>query len=149
MRFFWALSIGVFAGTVSAVAQEYPVKPVRFIVPYTPGGAADILARAVGAEIQAEEAITGLEPLIVADHRRQDEFIGDVVFVACGHSAHRVRRMLALAENHGVIGFFENQPNVDIVGDLEAGAVHRRPIRGVGSGRGGSEARSYRAAQRP
>jgi tripartite-type tricarboxylate transporter receptor subunit TctC len=32
-----------------AFAQSYPVKPIRFIVGYTPGGAADILARAVGA----------------------------------------------------------------------------------------------------
>src|SRR5829696_2320498 len=32
-----------------ALAQTYPTKPIRFIVGYTPGGAADILARAVGA----------------------------------------------------------------------------------------------------
>src|SRR5688572_12767404 len=32
-----------------AQAQTYPTKPIRFIVGYTPGGAADILARAVGA----------------------------------------------------------------------------------------------------
>ena len=32
-------------------AQNYPTKPIRFIVGYTPGGAADILARAVGARL--------------------------------------------------------------------------------------------------
>jgi tripartite-type tricarboxylate transporter receptor subunit TctC len=32
-------------------AQTYPAKSVRFIVGYTPGGAADILARAVGARL--------------------------------------------------------------------------------------------------
>src|SRR4051794_4149537 len=35
----------------AAHAQAYPSKPIRFIVGYTPGGAADILARAVGAKL--------------------------------------------------------------------------------------------------
>src|SRR5215218_6166423 len=38
-----------FAAANGAFAQAYPTKPIRFIVGYTPGGAADILARAVGA----------------------------------------------------------------------------------------------------
>ena len=38
-------------GGSSVFAQTYPAKSVRFIVGYTPGGAADILARAVGARL--------------------------------------------------------------------------------------------------
>jgi tripartite-type tricarboxylate transporter receptor subunit TctC len=34
-----------------AAAQEFPVKPVRWIVPYAPGGSSDILARLIGQKL--------------------------------------------------------------------------------------------------
>ena len=40
---------GVLCG--SAVAQDYPNKPLRLIVPFPPGGGNDILARAVGQKL--------------------------------------------------------------------------------------------------
>jgi tripartite-type tricarboxylate transporter receptor subunit TctC len=52
MRFFWAFSIGVFAGfPASAAAQEYPVKPLRVIVPYAPGGGLDVVGRPVSQKL--------------------------------------------------------------------------------------------------
>ena len=35
----------------NAIAQEYPVKPVRFIVPFAPGGAGDVVARALAVKL--------------------------------------------------------------------------------------------------
>ena len=34
-----------------AFAQAFPVRPVRFIVPFATGGASDIMARAVGQKL--------------------------------------------------------------------------------------------------
>jgi len=52
MRFFWAFSTCVFAGfAASGTAQEYPVKPVRFIVPYAPGGGVDVVGRPVSQKL--------------------------------------------------------------------------------------------------
>src|SRR5688500_892533 len=35
-------------------AQTYPTKPVRWIVPYPPGGGSDFLARTVGAQMEKQ-----------------------------------------------------------------------------------------------
>ena len=46
-------AIGIFV-TQNALAQSpapYPAKPIRLVVPFTPGGSTDILARAIGLEL--------------------------------------------------------------------------------------------------
>ncbi len=48
-RLFIALSL-LFAA-FAALAQDWPVKPVRFIVPFPPGGSVDPLARLLGAKL--------------------------------------------------------------------------------------------------
>jgi len=53
MRFFRfaAVFTVALAGPGAAHAQAYPSKPVRIVVPYSPGGGTDIVARAVGQKL--------------------------------------------------------------------------------------------------
>jgi tripartite-type tricarboxylate transporter receptor subunit TctC len=46
------LAAGVLAlGSSCALAQAFPTKPIRIVVPYTPGGTSDILARVIGQKM--------------------------------------------------------------------------------------------------
>ena len=47
---FAAAALIVFAGAAAA-QQPYPNKPLRFIVPYAPGGSTDLLARLLGPRL--------------------------------------------------------------------------------------------------
>ena len=46
------LLAGALAGTTGLLhAADFPTKPIRFIVPYTPGGTTDLVARTVGQKV--------------------------------------------------------------------------------------------------
>ena len=55
MKFFRKLfaSLAALAVFSVALAQDYPAKPIRFVVPFPPSGSADILARLIGDKLAA------------------------------------------------------------------------------------------------
>jgi tripartite-type tricarboxylate transporter receptor subunit TctC len=54
----------VLAAAVPALAQQYPTRPVRFVVPFPPGGSVDTLARTIGPRLT-----DALGQQIVVDNR--------------------------------------------------------------------------------
>lgn len=46
-----ALASGIWQGAAPARAQSFPTRPVRILVPFGPGGVADLTARAVGQKL--------------------------------------------------------------------------------------------------
>jgi tripartite-type tricarboxylate transporter receptor subunit TctC len=48
----WLCLASLWFGAASALAQPYPSKPVRLIVPFGPGSGSDIVARELGSYLQ-------------------------------------------------------------------------------------------------
>jgi len=72
----WLAGVFLLAGT-PAIAQSYPARPVRVIVPYPPGGITDIVSRMV-----AQEMARGLNQSFVIDNRPGANSILGVELVA-------------------------------------------------------------------
>src|SRR3954468_11491055 len=46
----WALSAALLSS--AALAQSFPTKPIRVVIPFVPGGSSDIVGRAIGSKFQ-------------------------------------------------------------------------------------------------
>jgi len=52
-RFRLMIGIALLVGTTSALAQNYPARPIKLVVGFGPGGVADVTARVVGQKLGA------------------------------------------------------------------------------------------------
>ncbi len=85
------------AATCNAAAQDtFPVRPVRFVVPYPPGGSTDPTARLVGAGLTA---IWGHQ-VVVENRAGGDTIIGSTVVASAPPDGHTI---LYAATTHVII----------------------------------------------
>lgn len=77
----WTVAAGAalcaLAGSLGASAQTYPNKPVHIVVPFPPGGVADLVARTVGQKVSA-----GLKQPVVIENRSGASAIIGTEYVA-------------------------------------------------------------------
>jgi len=59
-----ALAVSAVAAAAPALGQEYPARPIRFVLGFAPGGASDTMARAIGTRLSE-----GLGQPVVIDNR--------------------------------------------------------------------------------
>jgi tripartite-type tricarboxylate transporter receptor subunit TctC len=104
----------LFALPVGATAQDYPSKPIRMIVPYTAGGAADTVARAIGNRLGE---LLG-QPMVVENRTGAGGIIGtDYVAKA---AADGYTLLSTLGPSHHTIQFFSKNVPYDPVKDFTA-----------------------------
>ena len=89
-----ALAAMVCAGTLSTVHAEYPDRTMRILVPFTPGGGTDILARMIGQKMTdawgqpvVVENRPGANGIVAAEITARSNPDGySLLFVAIGHA---------------------------------------------------------------
>ena len=79
----WLSIVAVLASSCAA-AQDYPTKPLRFVVPFPPGGSADILARTVGDKLSGALG----QPVIVENKPGAGGIVGAETVAKSAHDGH-------------------------------------------------------------
>ena len=100
--------------SVTAQAQEYPSKPIRFIVPYPPGALTDVLARAIGDRL----ATALKQPVVVENRAGAGTLLGaDLVAKA---PADGYTLLMATSTTLGISPAIYAKPAIDPVKDFAA-----------------------------
>ena len=95
-----------------ARAQAYPVKPVRLVVPYAAGGAADTVARAVGNRLSE---VLG-QPVVIDNRGGATGTIGADIVAKAAPDGYAL--LLAVGPPHGSYPFFMKNVPFDTLRDF-------------------------------
>ena len=98
----------------SAHAQQFPAKPVRFIVPFVPGGGTDAFARIVGAKVSA----TWDQQIIVENRGGAQGNIGTALGAKAAPDGYTIT--LAYVGTLAINPHLYRQPGFDALNDFAA-----------------------------
>jgi tripartite-type tricarboxylate transporter receptor subunit TctC len=122
------VSVGVIAAGNAAVAQNYPTKPIKFVVPFAAGSATDALARVLAQKLQAShgwtvviENMAGASGMLAAQNVARAAPDGHTVFIT-SNTTHAANQSLFKKLPYDPVADFEP---VGRLGDITlALAVH-------------------------
>jgi tripartite-type tricarboxylate transporter receptor subunit TctC len=99
---------------LAAAAQDYPSKPIRMIVPYTAGGAADTVARSIGNKLGE---LLG-QPIVIENRTGAGGIIGTDFVAKSAPDGYTL--VSTLGPSHHTIQFFSKNVPYDPVKDFTA-----------------------------
>ena len=102
------------AALVSAAvqAQDYPSRPIRFVVPYPPGGLTDVLARALGERLGAALK----QPVLVENRPGAGTLLGAEMVAKAPADGYTL--LLATSTTLGISPAIYSKPQIDPVKDF-------------------------------
>lgn len=109
----WAAWCALLGAASASPAQAYPDKPLRFVVPFPPGGGADNLARIVGQRVSET-----LGQHLVVDNRAGAG--GNVAAEVAAHSAPDGYTLLQANVAHTIARSLYRNLNYDLLKDFDA-----------------------------
>jgi len=105
-------AIALLLAPLLAVAQGYPTKPVRMVVPYSAGGATDTVARAVGNRLS--EALG--QPVVIDNRGGAGGMIGSDVVAKAPPDGYTL--LLTVGPPHSAFPFFMKNVPFDTIRDF-------------------------------
>ncbi|UUZ71177.1 hypothetical protein LP415_18800 [Polaromonas sp. P1(28)-8] len=99
-------------GATTAMAQSYPNKPIRFIVPYPPGGGTDIVVRLVAAKMAQNMG----QPVIIDNKPGASTIIGTDLLAKAAPDGYTIG---LITDSHAINPTFFPKLPYDSIKDFE------------------------------
>ena len=98
--------------SMAVQAQDYPSKPIRFVVPYPPGALTDVLARALGDRLSSSLK----QPVLVENRAGAGTLIGAEMVAKAPSDGYTL--LMATSTTLGISPAMYSKPQIDPVKDF-------------------------------